>query len=106
MVLSSMEVAWATDVAVGYRRPVRGGPLSSGLRPLAIEVVLQDRVDASVGAGAGLKRTRAGGGPVPGGLVPRPIEFVLQDGGAASVGAGADLKRPRAGGLEPPGPVR
>jgi hypothetical protein len=36
MVLSSMEVAWATDVAVGYRRPVRGG-----FGPLAIEVVLQ-----------------------------------------------------------------
>src|SRR6187401_1948514 len=66
MVLSSMEVAWATDVAVGYRRPVRGGPISSGLRPLAIEVVLQDRVDASVGAGADLKRTRAGGLEPPG----------------------------------------
>ena len=53
----------ATDVAVDYRRPVRGR-----CGPLAIEVVLQDRVDGGVGARADLQRPAAGGleplGPV------------------------------------------
>jgi len=35
-----MEVGWAADIVVRYRRPVRGH-----CGPSAIEVVLQDRVD-------------------------------------------------------------
>jgi hypothetical protein len=38
-----------------YRRPVRGLG-----RPLAIEVVLQDRVDGAIGARADLERAAAG----------------------------------------------
>src|ERR1700756_231383 len=51
-----MEVGWAADVVVRYRRPVRGR-----CRPLAIEVVLQDRVDRAIGARTDLERTTAGG---------------------------------------------
>src|ERR1700758_5605748 len=51
-----MEVGWAADIVVRYRRPVRGG-----CRPLAIEVVLQDRVDRAVRACTDLWRTTAGG---------------------------------------------
>jgi hypothetical protein len=40
---------------VRYRRPVRGHG-----RPLAIEVVLQDRVDRAVGARTDLERPAAG----------------------------------------------
>src|ERR1700739_1276876 len=54
--LSSMEVGWAADVFVRNRRPVRGRG-----RPFAIEVVLQDRVDRTVGACADLKRATASG---------------------------------------------
>ncbi len=45
-----------TDVVVRYRRPVRGH-----CRPLAIEVVLQDRVDRAVGAGTDLERSATSG---------------------------------------------
>src|SRR6478736_9290288 len=51
-----MEVARATDVYVGYRRPVRGG-----FGPPAIKVVLQDGVDRGVGARADLQCPFAGG---------------------------------------------
>jgi len=51
-----MEVGWAADIVVSYRRPVRGR-----CRPLAIEVVLQDRVDRAVGACTDLERTTASG---------------------------------------------
>src|SRR6516164_1700981 len=54
--LSSVEVGGAADVLVRYRRPVRGHG-----RPLAIEVVLQDRVDGAVGARTDLERPAAGG---------------------------------------------
>src|SRR5215475_13878381 len=54
--LSSVEVGGAADVVVRYRRPVRGLG-----RPLAIEIVLQDRVDGAVGARTDLKRPAAGG---------------------------------------------
>ena len=56
LMFSSMEVTGATDVGVAYRRPVRGGA-----GRLAIEVVLQDRVDRGVGARADLQRPTAGG---------------------------------------------
>ena len=49
-----MEVGGAADVVVRYRRPVRGH-----CRPLAIEVVLQDRVDRAVGARTDLERSAA-----------------------------------------------
>src|SRR4029077_11024836 len=51
-----MEVARATDLGVGYRRPVRGR-----FGPPAIEVVLQDGVDRGVGARADLQCPFAGG---------------------------------------------
>src|SRR5215471_15263431 len=51
-----MEVGWAADIVVSYRRPVRGG-----CRPLAIEVVLQDGVDRAVGTRTDLERTTASG---------------------------------------------
>src|ERR1700757_3278639 len=51
-----MEVGWAADIVVRYRRPVRGR-----CRPLAIEVVLQDRVDRAIRARADLERTTASG---------------------------------------------
>src|SRR5580700_6528724 len=51
-----MEVAGATDVGVGYRRPVRGC-----FGPPAIEVVLQDGVDRGVGARADVQCPFAGG---------------------------------------------
>src|SRR6516162_7960684 len=51
-----MEVGWAADIVVTYRRPVRGG-----CRPLAIEVVLQNRVDRAIGACTDLERTTASG---------------------------------------------
>src|SRR6185312_5112322 len=51
-----MEVGWAADIVVRYRRPVRGR-----CRPLAIEVVLQDRVDRAIRAGTDLERTTASG---------------------------------------------
>src|ERR1700674_4678738 len=54
--VSSMEVGGATDVAVDYRRPVRGG-----YGPLAIAVGLQDRTDRGVGARTDLERPGAGG---------------------------------------------
>ena len=50
-----MEVGGAADVVMRYRRPVRGLG-----RPLAIEVVLQDRVDGAIGARADLERAAAG----------------------------------------------
>ena len=50
-----MEVAGATDVAVKYRRPVR-----SLVGPSAIEVVLEDRFYAGVGARADRERPTAG----------------------------------------------
>src|SRR5437879_846561 len=55
VVVSSVEVAGATDVGMNYRRPVRGG-----VRPSAIEVGLQDRGDRSVRAGADLEGAGAG----------------------------------------------
>src|SRR5580704_1962615 len=51
-----MEVGGAADVVVRYRRPVRGR-----CRPLAIEVVLEDRVDRAVGARPDLERAGASG---------------------------------------------
>src|SRR6516165_445529 len=53
--LSSVEVGGAADVVVRYRRPVRGLG-----RTLAIEIVLQDRVDGAIGARADLERAAAG----------------------------------------------
>ena len=47
---------WGPDVVVRYRRPVRGR-----CRPLAIEVVLEDRVDGAVGARPDLERAGASG---------------------------------------------
>src|SRR3984893_1942859 len=51
-----MEVGGTADVVVSYRRPVRGR-----CRPLAIEVVLEDRVARAVGARPDLESTGASG---------------------------------------------
>ena len=51
-----MEVGWAADIVVRYRRPVRGR-----CRLLAIEVVLQNRVNRAIGARPDLERPAASG---------------------------------------------
>src|SRR6201999_2300356 len=56
VVISSVEVGGAADVVVRYRRPVRGR-----CRPLAIEVVLENRIDRAVGARPDLERAGTSG---------------------------------------------